>query len=205
MTGVPAVARRWDCGVDFPPGWLVCEAGQPADLEGWLAGRPDLAPHAEVVRGLAGQVVEVGTAEGVTCVALLVVPVEGDDDLRYGLLRLSVAALDVPAAPDEILDALRESAERDASVFPGSWQGELMPLERGGVAARARLLDIGGDGGDDTAELESVYEAVEYLVTSGPGGPVAQFVFLSPALDIGDALVELADQVVGTFRWEDPA
>jgi hypothetical protein len=51
-----------------------------------------------------------------------------------------------------------------------------------------------------------VYEAVEYLVTSGPGvGPVAQFVFLTPALDIGDALVELADQVVGTFRWEDPA
>jgi hypothetical protein len=204
MTGVPAVARRRECGVDFPAGWLVCEPGRPADVEGWLAGRPDLAPHADAVRGLAAQAVEVGAAEDVTCVALLVVPVEGDD-IRYGLLRLSLAELNLPAGPDDILDALRESAERDASVFPGSWEGGVMPLARGGVAARTRLLDIGAVG-DELAEARSVYEAVEYLVTSGPGGgPVAQFVFLTPALDIGDALVELADQVVGTFRWEEPA
>ncbi|MFL6076468.1 MAG: hypothetical protein ACJ73S_24000 [Mycobacteriales bacterium] len=201
MSGMPAVTRRRECGVDFGDGWLVCQPGQPVDVAGWLADRPDLAPHAEVVRGLAGQAVEVSSGEDVACVALLVVPV-GEDDLRYGLLRLSLGELDLPAGPGDMLDALRESAERDATVFPGSWQGDTVPLERGGVAVRSRLLDIG----DDQGESQSVYEAVEYLVPSGPdGGPLAQFVFLTPALDMGDALIELADLVVGTFRWEDPA
>jgi hypothetical protein len=215
MTGMAAVSRRWECGVEFGDAWLVCEAGRPVDLDGWLARRPDLEPCADGARQLADHATRVAAGLGsseteeLACVALLISPVE-PDAFRYGMLRLSLAGMNMPGDPREVLGVLREQAQRDPAVFPGSWQGEVMPLEHGGAAVRSRMLDIGGPDDGVAAEDQLVYEVVEYLVPSGApsgpgGGPVAQFVFFTPALDVGDALIEWADQVVGTFRWEAPA
>lgn len=199
MTGA-AVSRRWECEVDFGADWLVSEPGAAADLDAWLAGRPDLAPRAEELRTLRDQACAIAFGGGAVCVGLLVATV--GDELRYGVLQLTVTERDLPDDPRAALAALRADDEEDDAVFPGSWQGELLPLDRGGDALRIRVLDA-GDGG--APEPQPVYEVVEYLVSSEPGGPVAHFVFLTPALDVGEELIEVADLVVGTFRWEGPA
>jgi hypothetical protein len=196
--------------VDLNAWWLLATPGD-ADVPGlvgdWVDRRPELKPHHDRLVDVYGSAVR--NASDATAVGMLALPVKAD--LYTGLLFAYLGDADLPTHPDDLLTAVRAE---NPMLADGAGDSGLVTLAGGGTAARVRLLDqpqVDGlpvppaedaDDTDDTDDEDgSIFDTLRYFVPHPSADLLAELVFQTGQITVGDALVDQADQVLRTFRW----
>jgi hypothetical protein len=196
--------------VDLNAWWLLATPGD-ADVPGlvgdWVDRRPELKPHHDRLVDVYGSAVR--NASDATAVGMLALPVKAD--LYTGLLFAYLGDADLPTHPDDLLTAVRAE---NPMLADGAGDSGLVTLAGGGMAARVRLLDLpqvdglpvppaeDADDTDDTDDEDgSIFDTLRYFVPHPSADLLAELVFQTGQITVGDALVDQADQVLRTFRW----
>jgi hypothetical protein len=193
--------------VDLNAWWLLAtpdSADVPVLVDDWVDRRPELKPHHDRLVDVYGSAVR--NASDATAVGMLALPVKAD--LYTGLLFAYLGGADLPTQPDDLLTAVRSE---HPMLADGAGDSGLVTLAGGGTAARVRLLDqaqVDGlplapaeDADEDEDEDGLIFDTVRYFVPHPSADLLAELVFQTGQITVGDALVDQADQVLRTFRW----